>query len=153
MHFRDGDIKDAAVLADVFFRSIREGSSPYTEAQRAAWLPARLSQAQFARRIGGMYVVVAEDRRRVVGFMGMMPDGCIDLAFILPEARGRGAFRHLYELIEFEAQAQALPVLRTHASLMAQPAFRAVGFSVIQQETVERGGQHLRRALMEKKLA
>ena len=39
MLFRDGGIGDAAQLADVFFAAVREGPSPYTEAQRAAWLP------------------------------------------------------------------------------------------------------------------
>jgi putative acetyltransferase len=150
MHFREGGIKDAARLADVFFAAVREGPSPYTEAQRAAWLPSIPALNAFEGRISRMHLVVAEDKREIVGFIGMQPDGYIDLAFILPRSRRRGAFRHMYEIIEHQARQDGLERLRTHASLMAEPAFRAVGFSVTQQENVQRSGQTLARVEMEK---
>ncbi len=150
MHFREGVNRDAARLAHVFFAAIREGPSAYTEEQRVAWLPAVPAPNAFEKRIAGMHLVVAEDRREIVGFMGIKPDGYIDLAFILPQSRGQGAFRHMYEIIEFQARQDGLERLWTHASLMAEPAFRAVGFSATQQANVHRSGQTLARVEMEK---
>jgi putative acetyltransferase len=152
MHFRTGERQDATHLADVFFASVHEGASPYTEAERTAWLPARPSTQVFAERLAGLHVVVAEDRGRIVGFMGMTPDGLIDLAFILPEARGSGVFRYLCEIIEATARADGLNRLRTHASLMAQSAIQAMDFSVVEHQIIECGGETLRRATMEKHL-
>ena len=54
--------------------------------------------------------------------------------------------------LEATARAEWEPRLWTHASLMAQPAFAALGFAVIQHETVARAGQTLSRAQMEKPL-
>lgn len=153
MHFREADRTDTAKLAAVFFKSIRTGESPYTEAQRAAWLPAQPTVGAFADRIAGLYVVVAEEGRDTVGFMAMRPcDGYVDLAFIVPEARGKGAFRHMLEIIEQYALDIRLQRLWTHASLMAEPAFQAQGFSVIQHEMVDCADQKLPRAEMEKHL-
>ena len=152
MHFRDGTIRDAAQLAHVFFTAVRCGDSPYTEAQRAAWLPAKPTTENFVQRLSGQFVAVAEFRRTPVGFMTLRSDGYIDLAFIVPQARGQGAFRHMFEIVEKQVYSEGASRLWTHASLTAEPAFQAMGFSVIQREAVDCAGQKLRRALMEKKL-
>ena len=153
MHIREVRPEDAAQLAFVFFASVRQGDSPYTEAQRAAWLAAKPDAETMARRIDGLFIAVAEEANGVTGFMGLREaDGYVDLAFILPEARGKGMFRALAERIEEQARAARLSRLWTHASLMAQPAFQALGFQVIHHETVDRAGEQLRRALMEKVL-
>lgn len=43
--------------------------------------------------------------------------------------------------------------LWVHASLMAQPAFAAVGFSITEHQAVQIGDQDLKRACMEKLLS
>ncbi|WP_300033474.1 GNAT family N-acetyltransferase [uncultured Roseobacter sp.] len=144
---------DAPALAQVFFRAVREGDSPYTEAERQAWMPHPPDPDRWAARLGALDCVLFRDGNEAVGFMTTEPGGYIDLAFILPAHRGRGVFRALYSEIEARARRAGEARLWTHASLMAQPAFQAVGFHVIQHETVERAGQHLRRAEMEKGLA
>ncbi|WP_373475009.1 hypothetical protein [Sphingorhabdus sp.] len=53
-------------------------------------------------------------------------------------------------MIEEKARSQDEPRLWTHASLMAQPAFAALGFTVIEHQVVQIGDQHLDRAIMEK---
>lgn len=144
--------QDAAPLAMLFFKAVRTGDSPYTEAERHAWLPKVPDPEQFAHRLGQKEVAVCEADGAPVGFMSLEPGGYIDLAFILPEHQGTGVFRRLLDRIERQARQQGEPRLWTHASLMAQPAFRAMGFLVIQHETVERAGESLRRAEMEKVL-
>ena len=76
----------------------------------------------------------------IVGFMSLKPDGdegYVDFAYILLAARGQGLFRRLYCEIETQAKAMRFKALSTHASLMAHPAFLAMGFEVIKRESVE----------------
>lgn len=144
--------RDASALAEVFFRSVRMGESPYTEAERAAWMPQAHPADAFSARLAQLDAAVFERDGRPVGFMSVEPGGYIDLAFILPDCRGEGIFRALYERIEERAKLMKETRLWTHASLMAQPAFKAVGFWVIEHQIVPRDGQQLRRAKMEKLL-
>lgn len=143
---------DADALGRVMFDAIRTGTSPYSEAQRVAWLARVPTGTEWAARLAGSKVWVAEDRQAVLGFLTMYDTGYIDLAFVRASAQGRGVFSALYSALEKDARAAGLPRLRTHASLMAQPAFEARGFHVIGHETVERGSEVLARAEMEKSL-
>ncbi len=152
MQIRKAAISDASVLADVFYRAVREGPSPYSQAQRAAWMPRPPGREAFAERLAAKQVLLGEDRGAIIGFMTLETGGYIDLAYILPAYRGRGVFRALFSEIETLARQENEARLWVHASLMAQPAFQAVGFLVMHHETVERAGQILARAQMEKHL-
>jgi putative acetyltransferase len=152
MKIREARPEDAPALAQVFFAAVREGASLYTQAQRAAWLPEPPEPTAFAARLARNAVVVAETSGALVGFMTLDAAGYIDLAFVRPEHQGRGVFRALSARLEVLARAEGMQRLSVHASLMAQPAFRAAGFAVIQHETVQRGGEVLARAEMEKYL-
>ncbi len=145
-------------LADIVFDAVRNGPSLYTEAQRAAWVPVRPSTGsgvgeEWAARLEGQVIAVARDETRFVGFMSLALEGYIDFAFIRPDAQGSGLFRRLFAMIEDKARSQNEPRLWTNASLMAQPAFAAVGFAVVERQLVEMGGESLERAVMEKDLA
>jgi putative acetyltransferase len=142
---------DFDALGRVMFDAVHADPSPYSPAQRDAWLAAPLSGADWQARLAGQYGVVAE-QDTLTGFMTLRPDGYIDLAFVLPVARGTGLFRKLYAPIEGQAKTLGLGRLWTDASLMAQPAFAALGFGVLQHEVIEHGGQPLARARMEKRL-
>ena len=137
-------------LADIVFDAVRNGPSKYTQAQRAAWVPVRRGGEEWAERLAGQVIAIARDETRAVGFMSLAPEGYIDFAFIRPEAQGTGLFRRLFIMIEDKARSQKEPRLWTHASLMAQPAFAAVGFEVIEHEVVRIGDENLGRATMEK---
>ncbi|MEM9576387.1 MAG: GNAT family N-acetyltransferase [Pseudomonadota bacterium] len=152
MQFRKGVASDAPALAQVFYKAVREGPSPYSDAQRAAWMPHPLDPVAFADRLADKQVMLCEDRGEAIGFMTLEPGGYIDLASILPPYRGRGVFRTLYVEIEALARQENEARLWVHASLMAQPAFQAMGFLVMHHETVARAGQQLARAEMEKHL-
>jgi len=152
MQIRRAIEEDAPALAQVFFDAVRQGPGPYSPAQRAAWMPAPPDPTEFAARLRQYHVAVAEVSGQPVGFMAMTHQGYIDLAFILPGHRGHGGFRKLYALLEKRAIEDQITCLTVHASLGAQRAFQSVGFSVIRKETVERAGETLRRAEMEKPL-
>jgi putative acetyltransferase len=141
---------DTDALADIVFDAVRNGPSLYTEAQRAAWVPVRRGGEEWAERLQGQLIAIARDEARAVGFMTLAPQGYIDFAFIRPEAQGSGLFRRLFNMIEEKARSQNEPRLWTHASLMAQGAFAAVGFVVVERQLVPIGDESLERAMMEK---
>lgn len=144
--------EDLDALGQVFYAAVREGPSPYTEAERIAWVPEQPRGATWRARLAPLQIAVAEVEGKAVGFMGLGCDGYVDMAFLHPDHRGAGLFRRLCAQIETGAREAAEPRLWTHASLTAQPAFQAMGFSIIHHETVERKGERLQRALMEKAL-
>lgn len=144
---------DYAELADVIFDAVRNGPSLYNEAQRAAWVPERRSGEEWEARLAGQVIAIARDDRRIVGLMSLAPGGYIDFAFIRPDAQGTGLFRKLFAKIETLACSQNEPRLWTHASLMAQPAFAAVGFAVTEHQVVQIGSENFERAMMEKLFA
>lgn len=140
-------------LADIVFDAVRNGASKYTQAQRVAWVKERRGGEEWAARLAGQLIVIAHDGGRAVGFMSLASQGYIDFAFIRPEAQGTRLFRRLFDIIEDRALLQNEPRLWTHASLMAQPAFAAVGFTVIEHQVVQIGDQHFDRAMMEKAIS
>ncbi|QFT57950.1 putative N-acetyltransferase YafP [Sulfitobacter sp. THAF37] len=141
---------DDAALGQLMFDAIHRGPSLYSEAERRAWLPAPNSGPDWTERLEAQRVWVALEAHAPAGFISLEGEDYINLAFVAPAAQGRGVFRALYGSVEAAAQGQRR--LWTHASLMAQPAFLAVGFHVIRHETVARAGEALRRAEMEKPL-
>ncbi len=74
----------------------------------------------------------------------------LDFAFIRPSEQRTGIFRRLYESTEKLARQHGERRLWVHASLMAQPAFAAMGFEIVRKETVEIGDQSFERFEMEK---
>lgn len=144
---QDGHQDDA--LGALMYDAIHNARSQYTAAERQAWLAAPNTGQDWSARLAAQQVAVAHKGCALLGFMTLKGD-YIDLAFVAAHAQGRGVFRSLFVWVESAAQGQQR--LWTHASLMAQPAFLAVGFRVIRHETVAQKGQHLRRAEMEKLL-
>ena len=143
---------DHAELADVMFDAVRNGQSKYTSAQRAAWVPERRAGVEWESRLAAKDIIIGRDGDRIAGFMSIEGGGYIDFAFIRPDAQGSGLFRRLFGMVEARARAANDARLWVHASLMAQPAFAAVGFSVVEHQIVQIGDQIFQRAMMEKPL-
>lgn len=152
VQIRQAKTDDFEALGRVFHRAVREGATGYSEAQRAAWSPAPRTGEDWAAQLSGQTVWVGGADDLLLGFLTLAPDGHIDLAYIRPEAQGFGLFRRLYDALEAEARARALPRLWTEASLHAKGPFEAMGFAVLAPEDVTRGGEVFRRFRMEKSL-
>jgi putative acetyltransferase len=152
-HFRWASAADSDLLADIRFDSVRNGESRYSERQRAAWVPARRSGADWVERLQRQDIVLAEEGGAAVGFVSLAEGGYVDFAFIRPAARHTGLFGQLLARIVQRAAAKREPRLWTHASLMAEPAFAAHGFTVRKRERVRIGDEELDRCEMEKLLA
>ena len=144
--------EDAPALARIYHRAVQEGAAPkYSGAQRHAWSPAPPTGADWAKRLGAADTLVAERDGQPVGFMSRV-GAELDLAFVLPEERGRGTADALCEMLETRACADGIVALTTHASLMAEPFLARRGWQVTDRETVERHGVQLQRAAMVKAL-
>lgn len=142
----------AAPLARIQYLAVRTGPSLYSQAQRRAWVEAPADPDALAERLQGARVALFRGGADDVGVMTLSPGGLIDMAFVLPAHQRSGVFRALITAVEHAARQANEGCLWTFASLMAQPAFRAAGFSVIHHETVVRSGVTLPRARMEKGL-
>lgn len=141
---------DFDALGSVMFDAVRNGESPYTDKQRQAWTPAPRSGSEWHTRLAQQAIYAAFRQQSIDGFMSLRPDGYVDLAYIRPAARGAGLFRRLYCEIENEALRLKLRRLFTHASLMAEPAFSTVGFTVVRKEFVDLNGERFERFEMDK---
>ena len=151
-HFRWASAADSEVLADIMYDAVRNGESRYSEQQRAAWLPARRSGEDWVARLQGQDIILAEQGGEAVGFASLAEGGYVDFAYIRPLVQHTGLFRQLLSRIVDRAAARGEPVLWTHASLMAEPAFAKLGFTIRKRERVRLGDQELDRCEMEKRL-
>lgn len=135
--------RDAADVADVFYRSVHEVALTGCTAEQVwAWVPGRWDAEQEHRRSGdGRLVLVAVgESDHVVAFIDLEPDGHIDRLFCAPEAAGRGIASRLYDAIEDAARAQGISHLGTEASELARRLFERKGFTMLErQDKVLRG--------------
>jgi putative acetyltransferase len=140
---RSYERRDAADVADVFYRSAREVAlSDYTAEQVKAWVPARWDAEREHRRSGdGRLVLVAVgESGHVIAFIDLEPDGHIDRLYCAPEAAGRGVASRLYDEIEASARIQGIKRLFTEASELAHRFFERKGFTVLErQDKILRG--------------
>jgi putative acetyltransferase len=137
------DPRDAADLADVFFRSVRQVAlSDYTAAQVKAWAPEpRTAEWAHTEASDGRLVLVAVDEDdRPVAYIDLEPNGHINRLFCAPEAAGRGIASRLYDAVEAAAREQGIRSLFTEASELARRLFERKGFAVVErQDMVIRG--------------
>lgn len=143
---------DYDALGEVMFDAIHNGPTHYSDEESKAWAPAQRSGADWAARLEGKTMILAERNAEILGFMSIEPGGYVDFAYIRPQNQGSGLFRQLFNQVLMHARNAGERQLSTHASLMAQPAFAAMGFEIDFHETVEVSGQKLARAHMTKSL-
>jgi putative acetyltransferase len=144
--YADGD---AGPTLDLFRRAIDvTARSHYSAEQVRAWLgdPPALDQWDGDRRRVRTYV--AEHDGALAGFTDLDQQGYVDRLFVSPETGRRGVGRQLLQHVVAIAEAEGLPELTTHASLVARPVFEREGFTVVHRETVHRGDVSLDRFLM-----
>jgi putative acetyltransferase len=132
------------------YDAVRTGRSLYSDRQREAWVPVPRSGSAWNDRLRAQDVALATIGDSILGFMSLTPGGYIDFAHIRPAAQGSGLFRELFDRIVERARVRGQTRLWVHASLMAEPAFGALGFRVVRRERVPLGGEQFDRCEMEK---
>lgn len=144
---------DAEALGEVFHRSVREGAAHrYTADQVEAWSPKPPSGEDWRTRLTEAQTFVADSKDGPLGFMTLDAKGYLDLAFVVPEAMGKGVADALYANLENRARTLGIAVLTTQASLLAEPFFARQGWQVTRRQEIEIGGVVLANAWMEKVL-
>ncbi|WP_299925837.1 GNAT family N-acetyltransferase [uncultured Pelagimonas sp.] len=146
--YRWATAEDYEILGEIMFAAIHAEPSPYTPAQRLAWCPKPPSGADWMAKLASQQVAVVEIDQKLVGMMTLEETGYLDLAFLLPQARGQGHLAKLFEMIKDRVRDYKLDKITTHASLAAQSPFTALGFHTLHRESVQRNGETLQRAEM-----
>lgn len=137
---------EAEACYAVYYAAVHVGAaSDYSEAERAAWAPDDAMLDGFPERLSGASTWVAEENGAILGFLTFRPEGYLDLFFVHPEARGRGAAALLYDRMLADAEARGLARLTVHASHLARRFLARRGWQVIAPEVVERHGVSLTR--------
>ena len=147
---------DAAALAEVMFRSVREAATAdYTAEQVTAWLPARPTPEAADRRArdGRRVLVATGPDGRILGYIDLEPDGHIDHLFCVPEAVGHGIGARLYDAVERAAADEGIDRLHVAASESARRLFEKKGFVVRERREKELRGVPIHNYAMSKVLA
>ncbi|MDK3072341.1 GNAT family N-acetyltransferase [Sedimentitalea sp. JM2-8] len=145
--------EDCAACWAVFHRAVQIGArNHYTEAQRNAWSPSmpRPTRSRCARLMQAMTLVACDPvDNTVIGFMSLLGDGHLDMAFVEPDRMGRGVAGMLHDGILARARENGLTRLTTDASHLARPFLMRRGWRVIAPETIGRKGIELERFRMD----
>ncbi len=122
-------LNDGQAVRDVFVRAVREGAaSRYSAEELEDWLPDPAMPEGWGAWLAEHITFVAEDRGRITGFMMVERDGYLNMAFVLPEAMGKGTADRLYARILSAAQDLGLTRLTVFASRHARRFFARHGW-------------------------
>jgi putative acetyltransferase len=147
---------DATQVAQLFHDTVRTiNALDYSQPQLKAWAP---DNVEFRDWVGlgvnsTRYTVVAEDSEKLLlGFAELEHDGHIDCFYCHKDYQRRGIGRLLYREVEKQAMAQANIRIVVDASITSRPFFEAMGFTVVQEQTVLCREQFFKNFRMEKSL-
>ena len=151
LHIRRFMDKDAEATARIFFDAIHLGTEEYyTEIQRYAWAPEPPEVQTWRNRLNSQSSFVALSNDKPIGFMTLMADGCIDLAYVAPPFMGQGVASKLYDAVLSEAATSGMQRLYTEASHPARAFFERQGWAIVTPQTISRNDVDLENFLMEK---
>ena len=137
-HVRPYIAADLPALLTLFRGTVQTVNlGDYTQAQVNAWAASALDTARWATLFRTRHTLVAVDAGgHLVGFADLEPDGHLDHLYVHAAYQRRGIGTLLLNAIEALARREAIPILRTEASLTARPFFEAHGFVTLAEQTV-----------------
>ena len=151
-HVRPYTAADLPALLTLFRDTVQTVNlGDYTQTQVDAWAASALDTDRWAALLRTRHTrVCADDDGHLLGFANLEPDGHLDHLFVHKDHQRRGIGTLLLEAIEAIARREAMPILRTEASLTARPFFEAHGFALLAEQTVWAGGMAFVNFRMEK---
>ena len=156
MQVREYRPSDAAGLAAIFYRSVREvASGCYSQAQVKAWAPRLVDPSVWnsgATAEGRITIVAVDNADQPIAFGDMETDGHVDNLYCSPEALGKGAASAIYNRLEMHARRLGLTRLYTEASEYALPFFERKGYIKLRRNEFDLRGVPIHNYSMEKKL-
>ena len=155
MQIREYRPSDAAQLASIFYRSVREVACRfYSAAQVEAWAPSVGDPSGWNTLAsdGRITIVAVNEADLPVAFGNIERNGHVDHLFSSPEAVGTGAASAIYNQLEAAAVSLGLARLYVEASECAFPFFERKGFKKIRRNDFEKRGVPIHNYSMEKLL-
>ncbi len=133
------DDLDAVVAC--FNRSVRTiGARFYTPKQIEAWAPVSPDLAAWSHHLDTGGIFLAKCNNELAGFVRVEKTGMVDLLFVNPQFERRGIGKALIDKACTWARKSGASKIFSDVSLAARPLFEAMGFQVVEEQTVERGG-------------
>ena len=101
----------------------------YTEKELFAWAPEKFDVIKFRKALDGCYNTVMTDKRKIVGFLSMEPDGYINRLYTHKNYLKRGIAAKLLGDAESRAKGDGIRELRLDSSKTAEGFYIRMGFS------------------------
>ncbi len=140
---------DLSELADLFTGTVQKiAPQYYMPEQVAAWAASPANSDKFHAWIldATTFVAVTD---RIVGFAGLMETGYVASLYVHADCQRQGIGSQLLTQILIYAEQHSIDRLYTAASAFSRPLFEKFGFTVYEQERVERNGVWFERDLMQ----
>ncbi|MDR3227488.1 MAG: GNAT family N-acetyltransferase [Prevotellaceae bacterium] len=141
---RLGKLDDLSELQQLFVDTVSSiCKSDYNAEQIIVWVSSIKDTERWHSILTQQYVLIAEDKQRIVGFGSLDKGNCIDMLYVHKNYQNQGIAYQLYEEIEKEAKRQKQTLLTSNVSLTAKSFFEKRGFNTIVQQTVIKQGIEL----------
>jgi len=145
--------EDNPQLAALFFETIHAvTAADYTEAQREAWAPQNIDADTWCTPFLHDYTLIAEQGNTIVGFANLTAGGHLDRLYVHKGHQRKGIAAQLTAALHAQAQADGHSEITADVSITAKPFFLAQGYTVVQENRVERAGQYLTNYTMKHQL-
>lgn len=124
----------------------------YTQEQLDAWAPKDPDIYRWEASLNKNHTLVVEENGKIIGFGNVGETGYLDRLYVHAEYLHQGIASMIIKQLEKYAKTKGIVFMNTAASITSKEFFEAQGYTVLQEQSVERRGVRLRRYLMEKKL-
>lgn len=129
---------DCPALAQLFYDTVHTvNARDYTPAQLDVWATGRVDLTAWGASFLEHDTLVAEEAGEIVGFGDMDSTGYLDRLYVHKDHQSQGIAGALVRALEARTPA---PAYTTHASITARPFFAHMGYRVVREQQVERGG-------------
>lgn len=151
MNIRHYTTQDCAEVMTLFHRTVHTiNSKDYTTEQLRVWAPNEMDEHKWNERLLQHYSVVGEIEGTIVAFAAVDSFGYIDLLYVHQNYQRQKIASRLVLHLEIYSRSLGIRLMTTAASITARPFFEQCGYTVIQQQSVEKSGQWLTNFVMEK---
>ncbi len=145
--------QDLEKILQLFYDTVHTvNANDYTPAQLDAWAPKVPDVLRWEASLHKNHTLVVEDNDEVIGFGNVGETGYLDRLFVSHNHLHQGVASLLCDRLEKYVKTKGTHFINTASSITAKPFFESRGYVVIEEQTVERHNERIRRYLMEKKL-
>ncbi len=144
---------DAQALTEIFYNAVESLSGEvYSPQQVQAWAPLPIDYESWKQRLERHRPWVALYHSSPIGFISLLPDGEVGLAYVHWAFQRQGVASELYAALENEARSAGIKKLHVEASHAARPLFERLGYQVVRCNKKIRNGLTLENWQMTKDL-